>query len=898
MAKRHVHYVLSTHWDREWYQTFQDFRYRLVQLLDRVLDGVRDGRLRGPFQCDGQAIILEDYLEVRPERRNEVERFAREGKLLIGPWYVLPDEFLVSGESLVRNLRLGREMARAFGGKPSNAGFMCDMFGHNSQMPQILRGFDIVGALIWRGCNVAETRNLIWRGADGTEIPCYRFGERGYCTYAVVVRRAGDYGASFDPQSTRCRLDAHLKHEIHLTSVDPILLFDGCDHQEWDQECYQALTERMDAPDRDLEIIHSSLDAYVSELETQAHRIDTIVEGELREPGNLSAAENSQWLIPGVLSSRVWIRQENAHCQSLLCQWAEPFGAMAHALLETEYPQGYLDVAWRWLLRNHPHDSICGCSIDQVHEDMRFRFSQCRGIGDRLTIEATRRLAASVEGDLADDELRVTLYNPCQTAISETADLIIRVPTDWTTFNEFFGFEPKPGFRIYASDGREIPYQRLGQAMDRAKKRIHDTKFPEAYRSHDVTVSLPVDVPAMGYTALTVRPDPAGGPTRHRETPGMATSERSMANDRLSVTIEANGTLTVEDRRTGQTYSRLLTFEDAADIGDGWYHGVATNDQQFVSGGAQADIALVHDGPMVTTFRVRTTMNVPESFLFDSMTRSPQFVALTIDSLVTLRPGSDRIEVTTTVDNIARDHRLRVLFPSGARTDTYLADSAFDVVERPIALREDNHTYRELEVETKPQQRWTAVFDEWRGLAVVSDGLLETAVRDLPERPIALTLFRATRRTVMTDGEPNGQLSGQMTFRYWIVPLHGDPDRVRLGCLGQQLAAEMRSTCLRRADQAHYATQHRLPPSVGLLRVEGTALLTSARMVDGALEVHLFNPNTLPGTALIHLGTLATFGSAQRVNLESRPLGEAWPLKDERVSLELGAKEIATLRLQ
>ena len=171
MAQRRAHYVLSTHWDREWYQTFQDYRYRLVQLLDRVFDGLEDGRLQGPFQTDGQAIILEDYLEVRPQRRPQIERFARESKLVIGPWYVLPDEFLVSGESIIRNIELGRRVARFFGGRPSDAAFACDLFGHTGQMPQIFAGFGIRGGFIWRGLNPVAARHVIWRGADGTEMP-------------------------------------------------------------------------------------------------------------------------------------------------------------------------------------------------------------------------------------------------------------------------------------------------------------------------------------------------------------------------------------------------------------------------------------------------------------------------------------------------------------------------------------------------------------------------------------------------------------------------------------------------------------------------------------------------------------------------------------------------------
>ena len=898
MSKRRLHYVLSTHWDREWYQPFQDYRYRLVQLLDAVLEGLADGRLKGPFTCDGQAIILEDYLEVRPERREQVEALAREGKLAIGPWYVLPDEFLVSGESLIRNLRLGREVARAFGGAPSHAGFVCDIFGHNSQLPQILAGFGIRGGFIWRGINQIETRHLLWRGADGTELPCYRFGEGGYCSYAFAVRHAREH-EPFDKAQTAEDLEAYIRQELAATEVDPVLLFDGGDHQGWDQDAYAVLLElaQDDAP---YEIVHSTLDAYLAEMLPQAERIGRVVTGELREPGRDRADIDQQWLIPGVLSSRVWIKQWNALCQNTLCHWAEPLSALAHVALGKEYPQGFLNVAWRWLLKNHPHDSICGCSIDRVHEDMKFRFSQCEGIARRLTTEASCALAANVAGELEEDALRVVVFNPLPRPLEETAELTLQTPKDWPTFNEFFGYEPKPAFRIYDAEGNEIPYQRLGQAMQRIKTRLYPTRFPESYRTHDVRVSLPLRLPAMGYTTLTVRPGEKGLPTRHAEVPGLATGECAMANEHLEVTIESNGTLTLTDKRTGQSYTHLLTFEDVADIGDGWYHGIATNDQAFVSTACRAAVALVHNGPMLTTFRVRTVMPVPEAFQFDSMRRSETFAQLVIDSLVSLRPGAARVEVETTVHNVASDHRLRVLFPSGAQAETYLADSPFDVVERPIALRSDNHLYRELEVETRPQQSWSAVYDGERGLAIVSTGLLESAIRDLTERPIALTLFRSTRRTVNTDGEPAGQLHGPLRFSYWIVPLAEAPDRVALCYLGQQLGAGLRDAQLRPQDIALYRDVAALPAVGGLLTIEGGAVLSSARFVGEGLEVRLWNPLEKEVQALLRLGTagaMARFERAQPVDLESRPLGEALPLEGGERALTLRPKAICTLRL-
>lgn len=922
MARR-VHYVLSTHWDREWHHTFQDFRYRLVQLIDRILAGWQDGRLLGPFQTDGQAILLDDYLEIRPERRAEIEQRAREGLLVIGPWYVMPDEFLVSGESLLRNLRMGRETARRLGGKPSKAGFICDIFGHNSQMPQIFAGFGISGAFVWRGVNLYDQRHFIWRGADSTPLPTYHFPWNGYCTYAVDVR-AAQPGNSYSDEEIAARLEAHLQEEARLTNVAPILAFDGGDHMEWDTAAYAVLAQRFTVPDNyddkdkteqlhressirntqhaiDFDLLHSSLDAYLDELKPEIGKITALREGELREPGLKSGRDDQQWLIPGVTSSRVWIKQDNAACESLLCQWAEPFSAFTQRVLNTNNPSGYLNAAWKWLITNHPHDSMCGCSIDAVHEDMCYRFAQARGIANRLALEATRTLAASVSGGPEDNELRVVVFNPLPRPFHGVTDLTLDIPLDWPVRQGMPIFEIRPAFRILTTDGIELPFQHLGHNLNRRRTRMFDTAFPQGYRVNEIRVALPLDIPALGYTTLTLRP--ADAPTLHHpETPGLATSERSLENEFLALTVETNGSLTLTDKRSHQVYTRLLTFEDRADIGDGWNHGVAGNDQIFTTTASRSAVALVHNGPQLATLRVRTLLEAPSDFNFSTMKRSDSFAGLIIDSTLTLRAGSAQVEIETHVHNTLLDHRLRVLFPSGAsQAQTYLADTPFDVVERPIALRSDNHHYREPEVETKPQQSWLGVYAETRGLAVISSGLLESAVLDQPERPLALTLFRATRHTVNTDDEPFGQLQGSLTFRYWIVPLASEPDLTNLCEAGQRLAGGLQVVQLSALDCRQHRRSPELPPQASFLTLEGKLVLTSLRQVDDGLEVRFFNPTPIRQRGCLNLSGWPADSvprSACPVDFESRPLGSSEPLVDGQIRFALGPKQIVTLKLE
>lgn len=907
-TKPRAHYVLSTHWDREWYETFQDFRRRLVRLLDRVLDSIADGSLRGPFTTDGQWIILEDYLEIRPERRQEVEDAVRTGRFVVGPWFVMPDEWLVSGESLVRNLRYGREMVRRQGVEPSSAGFVCDMFGHIGQLPQILSQFGVKGALVWRGVEDRAKAHFHWRGSDGTQLPCYRFGRTGYCDYSVDVRHILEHEIAFDADQSSKDVQNFLAKEAARSAIPPLLIFDGADHQEYDDVQYRQLFKLQDGGQLTHDVQHSTLDQYIEEMLAHDDKITDSVSGELRETGVNPIQDDAQWLIPGTLASRVWIKQQNAACQTLLCQWVEPLATLATQRLGVDYPHQYLEIAWRWLLLNHPHDSMCGCSIDQVHEDMKYRFSQCQQIGTGQATESLRLLGQAIGGSINKGEVRVLVANPLPAETDEIYELTLDIPVEWATYQEFFGFETKPGFRIfYADSDVEIAYQLLELTPVRTRTRIWSTKFPENYKVQEVRVAVRLNLPPIGYTTLTVRegkkvakllgfPESAHA-TRFPLAPGLATSDCSMENEFLSIRILANGSIDITDKRNGSEYKRLLTFEDAADIGDGWYHGPPVNDQQITTSASHAEVRLETDGPQQCTFRVRTYLRVPEEFTADRRRRSSVFVDMVCDSTLTLRAGSDRLEVMTMIDNKARDHRMRVLLPSGVKAETYVSDGAFDVIERKIALPVDNHLKREISVETTPQQTWTALTDGQRGLAVVAEGLHECTVRDLPERPIALTLFRSTRRTVFTDGEPNGQLLGPLQFKYWIVPFIGEVPRARLCYLGQQLSADVRVAQLHANDLISTPRPTR-PARLrdSLLRVEGDVVCTSVRQIASHIELRVFNPGEREVTFTVALEDDALSRAARLtpVDFESNIVGDDLSLSE---SLLIPPKSIKTYQI-
>ncbi len=897
MEKIKLHYIVSTHWDREWYSSFQDFRYRLVRLIDRIIIGIENSALKGPFTLDGQVIPIEDYLEIRPERREQVMEYIQAGKIVIGPWYVMPDEFTVPGESLIRNLRLGHDLAHQFGTEVSKGGFVCDIFGHNSQMPQIFKQFGIRGAFLWRGTNQIQKRNMIWQGADGTEIPVYRFENVGYCSFAIAVRSKFNTKDGFDRAAGEKALDEFIAFCRETGDIDTILLFDGCDHQEWDQQVYEVMIEKF-GEESEFHFVHGTFDDYLDDLEAQLGKVTTRLTGELREPGFEAAEKDQQWLIPGVLSSRIWHKQANWDCENKLTHWAEPFSVLANNVLDREYPAGFLNVAWKWLIKNHPHDSIDGCSIDQVHRDMMFRYDQSRGIAERVKLEALQAITASVTGDISERELRVGVFNPQPQVFEGVTEMELTFPGDWATFNEFFGFEPKPAFRIYDAEGTELPYQRVGQRLENPLRAQHKL------RQQSVTVAATLTVPAMGYTMLMVKEAPKAI-TRYDLSPGMASSDCSMENEIFHVVIENDGTLSMMDKRNGRTYFDLMQFEDCADIGDGWYHGVAANDEVLTGVGNKVEIARITDGFALTQFRVRRMFEVPAHFDYSDMRRSKERKTVVIESILSLRPGQDYLDIVHTIENTAEDHRMRVMYPSGAlKAKSYWADSQFDAVTRPIALREDNHLYRELEVETKPQQSWTVVTSKRGGLAVISAGQLESAVLDLPDRPIAITLFRSTHRTVGTEGEPDGLMLGKIIVKQYLMPLNGKLNKCKLFTLAQQqtnglTTVQMDSEKVRQLSyEREIDPSQPLPAEGSFFSLEGKAVLSSASMVGEYFEMRLFNPTSKKQDVKIKFGDGSSYQSGWPVNLLSEPIGDTQVVEGGSFEWALLPKQIVTLRFE
>ncbi|MBP7213504.1 MAG: hypothetical protein KBA03_04655, partial [Anaerolineaceae bacterium] len=366
-----LHIISHTHWDREWYKTFQQFRLQLVHLVDNLLIILDQDPDYKHFMLDGQTIVLEDYLQMRMDKLPELQKFVRDQRILIGPWYILPDEFLVSPEAIVRNLLIGKRICTLFGQRMM-IGYIPDPFGHIGQLAQIFNGFHMDTASLWRGVPKGTPTLFNWEAPDGSRVLLAHLYE-GYGNIADWPLKT--------PEESQIRLDRETDYLEPFNLTSHYLMMRGSDHLEPRPELPETLAFYNQHQEKRL-AIHSTLPAYFAavgkELEEKGIRLP-LLKGELRDP-------EKAHLLPGVFSARMWIKQRNHNSETLMERWVEPFCTWAELIKRGDDafgpvnkheitarindPDQLIHQAWKLLISNQPHDSICGCSVDETHNDM------------------------------------------------------------------------------------------------------------------------------------------------------------------------------------------------------------------------------------------------------------------------------------------------------------------------------------------------------------------------------------------------------------------------------------------------------------------------------------------------------------------------------------------------
>lgn len=785
MTKPSIYYYSSTHWDREWYESFQGFRYRLVSVMNEMIEELESRPEFATFHLDGQTIVLEDFLEIEPAKRERLARLIQAGRIVIGPWYVMPDEYLLSGESLIRNLLTGRRICREWGTDTWKYGYVCDIFGHIAQMPQIFKGFGIPYALLGRGVNEHDTpAHFRWRSPDGSECITFKLQDaNSYGAFLVVLMEAERRHLS--PEETKRLIRTAIERELERSPIPVCLLMDCQDHARIRRNTAEYL-DMIRELYPESEVRHVNLERMGEQLEPYRQEMP-VRTGELNEPGK---APGSNYLITHTLSSRYPLKQANDKCQALLEKWVEPLAALS-ALRGFPVQKAFVDLAYKYLLQNHPHDSICGCSIDQVHRDMEYRFDQAREISLQVVKSILSRETAASGTEHTGGERMLTLWNPLpfprRGVVTVDIDFEPKYPAQ---YQEPFGYEVKNSFTIQDHRGEQIPY-----GLCRMNKQMTVRGLgAEARMADRHTVSMEVDVPAMG--AAQYKIVPSAKPSRYLQP--LSGQEQEAENEWIKLTVRDNGTIALYDKQNGILYDQLLSYLDDGEIGDGWYHVNPVEDRLISSRGAACPIETVENGPVRTVFRIIHELRVPR-FMEQTphgLRRSDETVALTIRSRIGLSKGAAHVDVETEIDNQAQDHRLRLVVPTGVAAPTFFANQPFAFVERHTGIRTETQDWKECEV---PEKQMGGIVGKRRqdgtGLAFVSAfGLHECAAPDDRNGSIHVTLFRSFAKTRLTDGEEGGQIRGQLTFKYALAVMDDSASYADLVRLQECLQAELHAS--------------------------------------------------------------------------------------------------------
>ena len=909
-----IHVICNTHWDRDWVYPFQETRLLLVEFMDDLLDLLERDPGFHSFLLDSQTVAVEDYLQLRPERRPQVVKFVKAGRLQVGPWYSLPEEYIVNGESLVRNLLVGHGLAQEYGGV-NKLGYTPFSYGQTSQMPQIYSGFDIDTIIFYRGVNTRRSE-FILEGPDGSRLTGCRFGALSRFSYYFYIYRMARFGMSrdewwydWDRGARPFRLNSEDDPHAHYYPLDPSqgpfntavlpaqlekLIKDESRHFSTRHiACMQGFDcSSPDPRERELieacapivremghEIVQDSLDNTMREI-AQELRNPEVITGESRDPG-----ATGKWthLMGDVISSRPRIKRRNAQVETVLQRWAEPC-SMLGWMAGSEYRKSALDLAWRYLLGNHPHDDICGAGIDQMEKDMMYRFDQAEIISRgvlRRGLAAVQKRIDNREVDI--NEAVITVFNPSPFARSEVVSLAVDLP-DKSAYR---------GFSLRDPGGRIVPVaQQRRESCGTLVRNLRDISLQ--LRSQRVHIHAEFnDIPALGYRTFHLKREQADlGSVTIENDPGPASA--GLENEFLKVSIQRDGSLDIFDKSTGQLFSGQGYFEESGEAGNAWMHVAPEEDRICTTLGTEPKIECLESSSLLIRYRIAHLMEVPAGLEEDGVRRSEDAVQLPIVSIVTLRKGRRWLDVQTTVDNTAEQHRLRVCFPTGLGVRKSAAEAAFDVIERKIERTPDSPYYG-VPNPQYPMHRFVDMSDGRTGLAVFNDGIREYEAVDDESRTLCITLLRgftAMQSPVIDqwDVYPWMKLSqslGINEWRYAVYPHAGD-------WRGGEVYREAEEFTLPLKTAQAGPGEGDLPRELSFISVQPSGIVLSAvKQCEHreSLILRLFNPasDEIKGSIRFHLPVreawLTNMNEERRRRLE---------VEGREVNIEFAAKKILT----
>ena len=879
-AHLEVRLVVHTHWDREWYRPFEQFRARLVALIDEVLDGAAGM----PFLLDGQAAVLDDYLAVRPERAADISNALRQGVLEAGPWYVLADSLIPSGEGLVRNLLAGRAALRALRASPPDVLYCPDSFGHPAALPAIAAGFGMPLVILWRGYGGrAHPRGdtARWTAPDDSVVVLYHLPPDGY-----------EYGSHLPPEPDAMRARWHSMRSVLAprSTTGLVLLTVGADHHAPQANLDLAIESLRGVALPDA-IERSSLGRFAVDLVERAPRDSLpVVHGELRDSYGYT------WTLQGTFSSRSSLKRRYALAERLLLRDVEPWAALARRRADGVDRRALLRNAWKPVLLSQPHDTLCGCSIDDVATAMSARLDDATAAAEEIRDSAVMALAGHHANDArrrpAEWKPVVIVRNAAARARSGVAEVDVDLVLDDAPVGPASaGIEPRARRTGPVSLGDPaIPLQEVSRertfAREEASRHYPWNRLIERRRM----LAWVDEVPPLGFVTL-----PLDEKRRRTSAPPSPVSAEANAITGNGIRVEVHGNH-LRFMADGQVIDEWIRFDAEGERGDLYTRSAIP--------GTRVDGRLLRSkvtarGPLRAELTCTWRLSIPERRLTSAagIPRRVPVVRQDVQAIIRLDAGAPCVAVHVSGDNLATDARIRVGFQTGTSDARVVADAAFGpVVRAPIETASNG--VKEAPPSTAPLHRYVSAFDDHRGATVFSDGLAEyeldangvawvTLLRavgelsrhDLPERP-----GHAGYPTSTPAAQSPGAFEARLAFA-----LHG-PASATSAALMEQIAEDvlvpMTGTTWRTAISPPAAVAG--PELTG----DGLAVSTVKDSEDGEwLVLRCVNVLDQPVDGSWHMTGLR---EAMRARLDETPL-DALPLEDDRIGFTAPPRGIVTI---
>ena len=670
--KKDVYAYLHTHWDREWYREFEEFRVRLIEVTDDILNKLEKNEVDA-FYFDGQTGALKDYLEIKPENVDRIKALVKSKKLFVGPYYCSTDSLLVDSESIIKNLQMGIKDSEEYGCKDFIA-YHADTFGHSSYIPQIIKYFNIKNAVFWRGLGELESEFLF----------------RNLKSEYLIEGYFHDYFSANVSFEQKAKMLKRTLDRISKYSGENILLPLGADHLTPPDNIKEQIKE-VNKLLEDYKIILSTPFEYLKKVEKNYKKNIT---HEFRDT-------KRNFILPGVYSSRIDLKQQNSINQWKLARQIQPLHAVLSFLGKTKNFQSEIDYAYKLLIDNQPHDSIYGCSVDNVHKENKIRSLKLS--------EIINALNNSIQRDLYNEEefSAINLSNfDFQGALKISTTKKLSKNFNAQLIGTRKGF---PLTRLYRTN--EIP---VTEDYTNIYDYLVDLKKIKALSSKKLTNK---DINNVSTLRIT---------------------DKSIENSHIQLSV-SGCKINIKDKESNTQYKNILEFMDRADIGDSYNFGALYKDKPLSAKIKKSKI--LKKGHIKSTLRIIFEINIPSSS--EDKGRSNTLKKHTLFLDVTLGNQNDYLEFCLHWENKSKNHILQVKFNLPEKiTETYSDDLA-GYTKREFETDYDIYKYIpaprgiELKLNTAPIQKFLLV----QNIGLVTEGLQEYEVF---KNELRLTLLRAT----------------------------------------------------------------------------------------------------------------------------------------------------------